>query len=96
MRVTLCRRYAAQARFTSNTGCVDDTTASASHRTWQPDEHIGTEWFHPRLASAWRGGAKAARHSGGVGTLVHRLDGGDRNGAAAHDPRLFRLPETPV
>ena len=53
-----------------------------------------------RYTAAWRafgrGGAPAARDPGDLRALVHQRHRGDRDAAAADDPRLLRLPAAAV
>ncbi|CAA9354183.1 MAG: FIG074102: hypothetical protein, partial [uncultured Frankineae bacterium] len=61
-------------------------------RARQPDERAGDEPLHRGVAGVRPGRAAAARHPGRLGALVHQRDGGDRDAASAHHPRLLRLP----
>ena len=58
-----------------------------------PDERAGRQPLHPGVAGVRRGGPAAAGDPGGLGALVHQRHGGHRHAAAAHDPRLLRLPQ---
>ena len=71
----------------------DPAHAGGVLRARQPDERARATTATPQ---AWRafgaGGPAAAGDPGRLGALVHQRHRGHRDAAAAHDPRLLRLP----